>query len=81
MSPDVPSYPIVKYIEERLNLLRGHRAMIIWGKKDFCFDDYFLARWKEIYPEASVHEIEDAGHYVVEDAYERIIPLMRNFLA
>ncbi len=80
MRPDVPSYPIVKYIEGRLSLFRDRPIMIMWGKKDFCFDDYYLARWKNIYPEAIVHEIEDAGHYVVEDAYERIIPWMRNFI-
>ena len=27
-----------------------------------------------------VHEVIDAGHLVVEDAYERIIPWMRAFL-
>ncbi|MGV7221833.1 MAG: alpha/beta fold hydrolase [Nitrospinales bacterium] len=80
MSPDIPSYPIVKYIEDHLDLLRDHPKLIIWGMKDFCFDDYYLARWKNIYPEADIHEMEDAGHYVVEDAYERIIPLMRNFI-
>lgn len=80
MSPDVPSYPVVKFIESRLNLLRRRPILIMWGKKDFCFDDYYLDRWKNIYPEAVVHEIEDAGHYVVEDAYERIIPWMRDFM-
>ena len=80
MRPDIPSYPVVKYIEDHLELLRDHPKLVVWGMKDFCFDDHFLARWKNIYPEAEVHEMEDAGHYVVEDAYERIIPLMRNFL-
>jgi len=80
MSPDVPSYPVVKYIESRLDLFRDRPVIIMWGKKDFCFDDHYLARWKTIYPTATVHEIADAGHYVVEDAYERIIPWMRNFI-
>jgi len=80
MTPAIPSYAIVKYIENRLDLLKNHPVMIIWGKLDFCFNDYFLERWKQIYPQAEVHEVEDAGHYVVEDAYERIIPWMREFL-
>ena len=80
MNPDVPSYAVVKNIEDNLSLFRNRPILIMWGKKDFCFDDHFLARWKDIYPEAIVHEIKDAGHYVVEDAYERIIPWIRNFI-
>ena len=32
-------------------------------------------------PEAEVHRLEDAGHYVVEDAHERIVPLLEAFLS
>jgi len=32
------------------------------------------------FPSAEVHRISEAGHYVVEDAHERILPLMRQFL-
>jgi haloalkane dehalogenase len=31
-------------------------------------------------PSAEVHRLADAGHYVVEDAHETIIPLVRQFL-
>jgi len=27
-----------------------------------------------------VHRLTDAGHYVVEDAHERIVPLAQEFL-
>jgi hypothetical protein len=27
-----------------------------------------------------VHRLEDCGHYVVEDAHERIVPLLKQFL-
>ena len=49
--------------------------------KDFVFDHHFLARWQEFLPQAQVHRFEDAGHYVLEDAYEQIIPLIQQFLA
>ena len=42
--------------------------MILWGARDFCFDDAFLSRWREIYPDARVERLENAGHYVLEDA-------------
>lgn len=79
MSPDSPSYPAVQHIEENLKLFRNHPVKIIWGAHDFVFNDHFLNRWKKIYPQAEVHRIEDAGHYVVEDAHEVILPMLKEF--
>ena len=80
MSPVHPSYSLVKEIEENLGQFANLPVMIVWGEKDFVFNRHFLKKWTEIYPHAVVHRISDAGHYVVEDAYERIIPLMGSFL-
>lgn len=44
------------------------------------FDDAFLAEWQQRFPKADTHVYEDAGHYVLEDAYERIVPSVRAFL-
>ena len=79
MSPDSPSYPVVQHIEENLKLFRDHPVKIIWGAHDFVFNDHFLNRWKEVFPQAEVHRIEDAGHYVVEDAHEVILPMLKEF--
>ncbi len=81
MTPEVPSYPVVQSIQDGLKQFRDRPMLIVWGKKDFCFNDHFLNRWKEYFPEAEVHEVADAGHYVVEDACEHIIPWMREFLS
>ena len=54
--------------------------LVLWGRKDFCFNDYFLNRWKDIYPEAKFKVFEEAGHYVIEDAGEEIIKEMRAFI-
>ena len=80
MTPDVPSYPVVEHIESQLVCFRERPTMIIWGMQDFCFDEYFLDRWKKYFPNAEVHEVSEAGHYVVEDADEKIIPWMVQFL-
>ena len=37
-------------------------------------------RFLEFFPKAEVHPLADAGHYVVEDAYEQIVPLVEEFL-
>ena len=80
ISPDSPSYSVIQHIEDNLKLFREHPVQIIWGAHDFVFNDHFLKRWQEIFPQAEVHRMEDAGHYVVEDAHERILPLLYEFL-
>jgi haloalkane dehalogenase len=40
----------------------------------------FLPQWQERFPEATTHILQGAGHYVVEDAHERILRLMMEFL-
>ncbi len=74
------TWELIKSIEEKLPLLRHIPAQIIWGMKDFCFNEHFLKRWTEIFPSAELHRLEDAGHFVVEDAHEKILPLMLDFL-
>ncbi|HNZ65467.1 MAG TPA: alpha/beta fold hydrolase [Smithella sp.] len=79
MNPEHRSYRTLKNIE--LSLPR-HRCpmLILWGKKDFCFHDYFLNRWREIYPHAIVKTFENAGHYVLEDAGDEIIAELKKFI-
>ena len=51
-------------------------AHLIWGMKDWCFTPHFLERFREFFPAAEVHRFDDCGHYVVEDAIERIVPII-----
>jgi haloalkane dehalogenase len=48
--------------------------------RDWCFDPRCLARFQKHWPTAETHELADCGHYVVEDAHERIVPILREFL-
>jgi haloalkane dehalogenase len=68
MEADHPSRGTLEEVSMGLPRLSGHEKMILWGGRDFCFDDTFLSRWREIYPEARVDHIGRAGHYVLEDA-------------
>ena len=54
---------------------------IIWGMQDWCFREQCLIRIHQHFPHAEIHRFDDAGHYVIEDKHEEIIPLMRDFLA
>lgn len=80
MSPRHPSYPTLLDIEQRLTLLATHPWMFIWGMRDWCFTPQFLDRFLEFVPRAEAHRLADAGHYVVEDAHERIAPIVDDFI-
>ncbi|MEW5804156.1 MAG: alpha/beta fold hydrolase [bacterium] len=80
MRPGDQSYPLVEAIQQRLCEFRDRPMLILWGGRDFCFNHSFLETWQRFFPRAYVHVFEDAGHYVVEDAHERILPLVRKFL-
>ncbi len=80
VSPRVPSHEVLQVIEAKLGTLIDKPMMILWGGRDFCFNDSFLAEWRRRFPAAEVHRFDDAGHYVVEDAYERILPLIRRVM-
>lgn len=81
LKPDQASYPVLKEIAASLPGFRDRPILICWGARDFCFSEWYLDEWKARFPEAEVHRFEDAGHYVVEDAHERILPLIRGFVA
>jgi len=80
MGPKHPSYARLCQIEQGLPSLASHPWMFIWGMRDWCFTPEFLERFLEFIPAAEVHRLANAGHYVVEDAHERILPLVEQFL-
>lgn len=66
--------------ERGLAQFRDRPALVVWGGKDFCFNDHFLARWREELPRADVHRLPDAGHYVLEDAGSEAVPRIADFI-
>jgi haloalkane dehalogenase len=79
-TPRVPSHAVVREIEAGLARLADKPMMICWGDQDWCFDARALAGWMQRFPRAEVHRFAQAGHYVVEDAIEQIIPLVGEFV-
>jgi len=75
------SFDVLKAIEAGLARIADRRMLICWGGRDFCFNEAFLQEWTRRFPEADVHRFADAGHYVLEDAGDRIVPLVARFLA
>ncbi|HEY6837170.1 MAG TPA: alpha/beta fold hydrolase [Geobacteraceae bacterium] len=80
LAPSDRTYPHVSAVEKGLERFRGLPMLICWGELDFVFDRHFLAEWQRRFPEAEVHSFPDAGHYVLEDAAEDVVPLIGTFL-
>lgn len=80
LGPDDPSYETLQEITAGVKHFRETPTLVCWGMRDFVFDASFLNQWREELPQAEIHEFEDAGHYVLEDAGGRIVPLIGDFL-
>jgi haloalkane dehalogenase len=80
MRPGDPSFDLAKSVDDSLEKLSDIPMFIGWGKQDFVFDDAFLAEWRRRFPNADVHEFPQAGHYVLEDVPDLLIPKIRDFL-
>jgi haloalkane dehalogenase len=74
------NYDLVTSVSEGLEQFSELPVMILWGEKDFVFDRYFLGEWRRRFPGAEVHSWPDAGHYVLEDMKEEVIPLIAAFM-
>nr|MDQ3333265.1 alpha/beta fold hydrolase [Planctomycetota bacterium] len=81
LTPSHPSYATLTQIEEALPKLTSKPMLLVWGMKDWCFTPAFLEKFERRFPHAESLRIADAGHYVFEDAPERIVPRMREFFA
>jgi haloalkane dehalogenase len=79
--PSHPTWPVIDGIDRQLAMFRDTPMLIQWGGKDWCFSDHFLAGWMQRFPDAAVRRFDAAGHYVLEDAHEQIVPAVANFLA
>lgn len=75
-----PAYSLVSEIENNLVKFKNMPFLILWGEMDFVFDHHFLKVWKQNFPDAEIHCFPDAGHYILEDEKEKIIPLVKDFL-
>jgi pimeloyl-ACP methyl ester carboxylesterase len=75
-----PAYAVVAQTEERLGVLGDKPIFLPWGMRDFVFDGAFLDRFVATWPKAEVERYEDAGHYLLEDARDRVVGRIVSFL-
>ncbi len=76
-----PSYAEMKRIERGLSEFLDTPTLLVWGMRDPVLSEPVLRTWQSIYPHAITYEIEDASHFLQEDAPARIVSCIEEFLA
>jgi haloalkane dehalogenase len=81
LRPGDRSYELVTWVQDRLHLLASVPMLILWGMRDFVFDQHFLEEWQRRFPSAAVHRFDRAGHFLFEDEIDSTCALVQQFLA
>ncbi|HEX5756592.1 MAG TPA: alpha/beta fold hydrolase [Arenimonas sp.] len=74
------AWALVDAAAKKLGEFADRPAFLGWGLKDFVFDQHFLAGFTAALPQAEQHVFDDAGHYVLEDKADVLVPAIRQFL-
>jgi haloalkane dehalogenase len=81
LRPSDRAWAVVEETEQKLVALADQPMLLAFGLRDFVFDRHFLAEWERRFPKAEVLRFEDAGHYVLEDERDTLLPRIERFLA
>jgi haloalkane dehalogenase len=74
------AWPLVEAAGRKLPSYADRPVFIGWGLTDFVFDKHFLQVFQQALPAAEQQVFADAGHYVLEDKAEVLVPAIRGFL-
>ena len=74
-----PSWQSMVEVENGLQKLRDLPLLLLWGAKDPVFNTDFLNHWRKLWPSAEVHLWDKAGHLLLDEVPEEILPLIRKF--
>jgi pimeloyl-ACP methyl ester carboxylesterase len=81
-SPTGPVAELLTQLERELEQhFRSKPARIMWPMRDPAFTPGVLQDWRKTLPDAPVTQLDDASHYVQEDAHERIVPQLLSLVA
>ena len=80
--PSHPTYETLAMLEQRLPELANLPILLGWGMQDWCFDPKrCLDRFAGYWPHAEILRVEDAGHWVIEDAPDECLAALQTFVA
>ena len=74
-----PSAAAIARIQEGLSRL-DKPLLLVWGMRDRVFQPVFIDQWRELVPGARVVQLDDAGHYLVEDRPDAVADAVDEFV-
>jgi haloalkane dehalogenase len=77
---DHPNRRLLGELGDILPRFADRPHLVIWGARDPVFHRGYLDAWQRLFPHAEVHSLEQAGHWVVEEASTQVLSLVRAFL-
>ncbi|MEW8437139.1 MAG: alpha/beta fold hydrolase [Candidatus Thiodiazotropha taylori] len=66
-------------VYQNLPSLSDRPALLVWGTQDFAFQDPERSRFESIFPNHKTVLLENAGHFIQEDAPSEIADAIRNW--
>ena len=63
---------------ELKDALNAIPSLLLWGTRDYLFDETTLSSWINFIPRAKVVRMENASHYVLEDVPELAASAIEN---
>lgn len=78
--PGDRNYERLARVAESLPSFADTPFWIGWGRRDFIFDEPFLNQWRKRVPFARFHLYPDAGHYLMEDDPDHVVPDLVRFV-
>lgn len=76
-----PSFAEMKRIERALGAFDPVPTVVVWGMRDSVLTSPVLEMWRRALPRASIVALEDAGHFLQEDAPQAVVAALERFLA
>jgi haloalkane dehalogenase len=76
----VAASPYLESVEASLPKLADRPALIVWGMKDFAFRDAERERFERLFLRHKTVLLDDASHFLQEDAGDRIAEPIRVFV-
>lgn len=73
-------YKLIADTAQQLQRFAHKPALLVWGLKDFVFDETFYRVWQRYLPDAELYPLADCGHYVLEDGGEPLLDRIEQFL-
>ncbi|MBT8341359.1 MAG: alpha/beta fold hydrolase [Desulfatitalea sp.] len=80
LSTNDPGGSIVQSVSEQLERIGSRPTLLVWGAHDFVFGQSYYDEFRRRLPAAEAHWLPEAGHYLLEDAPEKIVDLIGTFL-